>query len=300
MKPFNKQKGIRPELDRCGVHSSLFGRCTSGLPDRRTPSGPSLSSVRRGAAQKTKYVAAFILLLLATTAWRSVEPEITIYMIGDSTMADKPDAADINPERGWGQLFPLFFNEKVVVQNHAVNGRSTKSFIAEGRWDAVLEKLRSGDYVFIQFGHNDTKEADPSRYTNPYSGYRRNLEKFVRETRARGAFPVLLSSIVRRNFNEQGTLVDTHGAYPFVTRMVAMEMKVPFIDMQLKTEDFVNELGPDKSKAIYLWVEPGQYERFPEGKQDNTHLTLLGATEYARLAVEGIVELDLPLARYLK
>ena len=250
--------------------------------------------------QKTRLIAAVALLLLASATWRSAEPEITIFMIGDSTMADKPDAADVNPERGWGQLFPIFFNEKVAVKNHAVNGRSTKSFLAEGRWDAVKEELKSGDYVFIQFGHNDTKDADPSRYTNPYSGYRRNLEKFVRETREKGAFPVLLSPIVRRNFNEQGTLVDTHGAYPFVMRMLAIEMNVPFIDLQLKTEDYIIALGPEKSKEVYLWVEPGQYERLPEGKQDNTHLTLLGATEYARLAAEGIVELGLPLTSYLK
>ncbi len=250
--------------------------------------------------QKTILAAAVFLLLLASAAWRGAEPEITIFMIGDSTMADKPDAADVNPERGWGQLFPIFFNEKVAVRNHAVNGRSTKSFIAEGRWDAVREALNAGDYVFIQFGHNDTKDTDPVRYTNPYSGYRRNLEKFVRETRAKGAFPVLLSPITRRNFNEQGVLVDTHGAYPFVMRMLALEMNAPFIDLQLKTEDFINALGPEKSKEVYLWVEPGQYERFPEGKQDNTHLTLTGATEYARLAAEGIAELGLPLARYLK
>lgn len=226
------------------------------------------------------------------------QPEIRVFMIGDSTMADKPGAPEINPERGWGQLLPSFFNENAEVRNHAVNGRSTRSFIDEGRWEAVLAELRSGDYVFIQFGHNDMKEKDPARYTNPYSSYRRNLEKFVRETRARGAFPVLLSSIVRRNFNEQGTLVDTHGAYPFVTRAVATEMNVPFIDHQLKTEDFINALGPEKSKEIYLWVKPGQYERFPDGEQDNTHLTLKGATEYARLAMEGIEELGLPLANY--
>ena len=247
-----------------------------------------------------KFISILALSVLAAFTRPAAEPEITVFMIGDSTMADKPDTPDVNPERGWGQLLPIFFNEKVEVRNYAVNGRSTKSFIDEGRWGKVLEELHSGDYVFIQFGHNDMKEADPSRYTNPYSGYRRNLEKFVAETRERGAFPVLLSSIVRRNFNEQGTLVDTHGAYPFVTRMVATEENVPFIDLQLKTEDYVNALGPEPSKKIYLWVEPGQYERFPEGKEDNTHLTLKGATEFARLAVEGIVELGLPLANYLK
>lgn len=250
--------------------------------------------------RKFKLLLPAILGILAFSfAERAAQPEIRIFMIGDSTMADKPGAPEANPERGWGQLLPSFFNSQVEVRNHAVNGRSTKNFIDEGRWEAVLASLHSGDYVFIQFGHNDSKENDPARYTNPYSGYRRNLEKFVREARAQGAFPVLLSSIVRRNFNEQGTLVDTHGAYPFVARVVAKEMNVPFIDHQQKTEDFINALGPEKSKEIYLWVEPGLYERFPDGEQDNTHLTLKGATEYARLAVEGIGELGLPLANYL-
>ncbi|GJM36491.1 MAG: rhamnogalacturonan acetylesterase RhgT [Saprospiraceae bacterium] len=231
---------------------------------------------------------------------RNVEASINVFLIGDSTMANKPGSPDENPERGWGQLLSEFFKETATVQNHAVNGRSSKSFLGEGRWETILDDLESGDYVFIQFGHNDQKVADPKRYTNPWSGYRRNLEKFVSETRAKGAYPILLSSIVRRKFNEQGTLVDTHGPYPFVTRWVAEQMEVPFIDMQLLTEDYINEIGLEKSKEIYLWIEPGQYEKLPNGVQDNTHLTLKGATEYARLVAKELIRLDLPLAQYLK
>jgi lysophospholipase L1-like esterase len=215
-------------------------------------------------------------------------------------MADKPGTPEENPERGWGQLLPQFFNEKIAIKNHAVNGRSSKSFLDEGRWDAVLKELKSGDYVFIQFGHNDQKETDPVRYTNPWTGYRRNLEKYVNETRAKGAHPVILSSIVRRKFNEEGALIDAHGPYPFVARLVAEEMNVPFIDMQLLTEDYIIALGPEKSKEIYLWVEAGKYEKFPGGKVDNTHLTLKGATEYARLVAEEIRKMKLPLVEYLK
>ncbi len=223
-----------------------------------------------------------------------------IYLIGDSTMADKPGTPEENPERGWGQLLPECFKPEAAVRNHAVNGRSSKSFISEGRWDAILKELKKGDYVFIQFGHNDQKDQDSTRYTNPWSSYRRNLEKFVAETRAKGAFPVLFSSIVRRNFNEKGVLVDTHGAYPFVARQVAMEKEVPFIDMQLLTEDYVRALGPEPSKEIYLWTTPGQYARFPDGAKDNTHLSLKGARTYAGLVVEEIKRLKLPLSRWLK
>lgn len=247
----------------------------------------------------------FVLPLLATLVLfafnrQTTQPQRSLFLIGDSTMADKPGTAEENPERGWGQLLPEFFEKTLTIKNHAVNGRSTRSFIDEGRWTTVLEALQPGDYVFIQFGHNDQKENDPKRYTNPYTAYRRNLEKYVRESREKGANPVLLSSIVRRKFNENGTLVDTHGPYPLVTRMVAKDMDVPFIDLQLKTEDFVATLGSEASKSVYLWLEPGAYPKFPEGKQDDTHLNAAGARAFAGLAVEGIRELGLPLAEYLK
>lgn len=240
-----------------------------------------------------------LVLLITAFGWQAT-PELNIYLIGDSTMADKPGSPEENPERGWGQLLPVFFNEKIAIHNHAVNGRSSKSFIGEGRWEEVLKNLQSGDYVFIQFGHNDQKIKDPNRYTNPWTAYRRNLERYVKETRAKGAYPILLSSIVRRKFNEKGTLEDTHGVYPFVARTVAESMDVPFIDMQLLTEEYVSSMGDEKSKEIYLWVKPGLYEKFPDGREDDTHLNLKGATEYARLVIEEIKRMGLPLVDYLK
>ncbi|MBN1378561.1 MAG: rhamnogalacturonan acetylesterase [Gammaproteobacteria bacterium] len=227
------------------------------------------------------------------------EKTTTIYLIGDSTMSDKIEP-ERNPERGWGQMLPTFFDGNVKIENHAVNGRSTKSFIDQQKWDAVLNKIQPGDYVFIQFGHNDQKNKDPARYTNPYTGYRRNLIKYINETRSKGGIPVLFTSIVRRNFNEFGVLEDTHGAYPFIVRDVARELSVPLVDMQLKSEDLVLALGEEKSKQIYLWVEPGTNEMLPAGKQDNTHFNEKGATELARLAVEGLKEIDLPITEYIK
>lgn len=228
-------------------------------------------------------------------------PKLTIHLIGDSTMADKPGTPDENPERGWGQLLHTFFTDEVAVRNYAVNGRSSKSFIDEGRWDEVMNHLQPGDYVFIQFGHNDQKHADPKRYTNPWTSYRRNLERFIQDSRSKGAIPVVLSSIVRRNFNDSGTLIDTHGVYPFVAREVAEHQEAAFIDMQWMTEELVLELGVEKSKEIYLWVPPGKYAKLPEGKEDNTHLTLHGATTYAGLVAAVIKEKPLlPLAHFLK
>jgi lysophospholipase L1-like esterase len=237
--------------------------------------------------------------LLGLTLMAGAAPEpITLFLIGDSTMADKPDPAH-NPERGWGQALPQYFDAGVRVRNLAVNGRSTKSFIDEGRWDAALREMKPGDYVIVQFGHNDQKVEDPTRYTNPYSGYRRNLERFVDESRAKGAAPILASSIVRRKFNAAGTLEDTHGAYPFVTRVVAEQRHVPFIDLQLRTEDLVASYGPEKSKQLYVWVEQGEWERFPEARQDDTHLSHEGARLVAGLAARAIAAMELPLSKHL-
>ncbi len=158
-----------------------------------------------------KILVIVIIVFLFTAFFRGHE-EVKVYMIGDSTMADKP-LAD-NPERGWGQLFPAYFNDKVLIENHAVNGRSTKSFIDQGRWKEVYNKLNKGDYVFIQFGHNDEKKQDTSRYAAPHGAYKDNLIKFVSESRDRGAIPILLTPINRRKFDESGKLVDTHGDYP--------------------------------------------------------------------------------------
>lgn len=245
-----------------------------------------------------KYLGVLLFVLFSFSLDNS-NLKISVFTIGDSTMANK-EKPEINPERGWCQMLQQFFNDSVEIKNHAVNGRSTKSFIDEGRWDVILDSLNPGDYVFIQFGHNDQKISDPKRYTNPYTAYRRNLEKFVNDTRLKGATPVLFSSIVRRKYNENGVLEDTHGAYPYITRQVAKELNVPFIDLQLKTEDLVNSLGEEKSKELYLWIEPNENEYFPDGKIDNTHLSVKGGNEVARLAIEGIKELNLPLIKYIK
>ena len=173
----------------------------------------------------------FAALALAAIVGAIAEPTVDVYLVGDSTMADKP-TPETNPERGWGQLLPHFFDEHVAIHNHAVNGRSTKSFIDEGKWGAVEHALKPGDYVFIQFGHNDEKVEDSARYAAPYTAYRKNLERFVAETRAKGATPILFTPIVRRKFNAQGTLEDTHGAYPLVVREVARDLNVALVDLQ--------------------------------------------------------------------
>ncbi|MDT0677864.1 rhamnogalacturonan acetylesterase [Autumnicola musiva] len=229
----------------------------------------------------------------------SAQENPTLYLIGDSTMSDKKDP-DKNPEHGWGQMLPQLMTSKINIDNHAVNGRSTRSFISEGRWENVREQLKSGDFVIIQFGHNDQKVKDSSRYTNPYTQYRANLEKFVKETRKKGATPILMSSIVRRNFNKEGVLIDTHGEYPLVTRMVANDLDLAFIDMQLLTEQLEITYGPDDSKSLHLHLEPGEDPYEPEGRNDDTHLSEKGATIVASLALQEIAEQELELKKFIK
>ena len=244
---------------------------------------------------------------------------VTIMMIGDSTMADKVLKGE-NQERGWGQMLPTLLNGPVRVDNHAVNGRSSKSFIDEGRWDKVIERLRPGDYLIIQFGHNDEKASDPSRYTLPGSTFDANLTRFAREALAKGATPILMNSIVRRNFPAPGAptvtvddkytkgyhpeafdtegsrLVDTHGPYLDPPRRVAESLGLPFIDMNAITHNAIQALGRDASREYFMWIPADTYPFAPEGKIDNTHLNIKGATFVATLAAQALAD-TLPLLR---
>lgn len=230
---------------------------------------------------KTKWL---LLLPIIFLSFNCIGQQPTIYMIGDSTMANKKNP-ETNPEHGWGQVLPQFFNAKAVIDNRAVNGRSSRSFITEMRWDSIVKTLKKDDYVFIQFGHNDQKINDPKRYTNPHTAYRNNLIRFILETRKKGAAPILFSSIVRRNFNDEGTLVDTHGEYPMEMRLVADEFNVPFIDLQYQTELLEVSYGVEGSKKLHLHFEPEENPYYKDGKHDDTHLSKLGATEIAKLAI---------------
>lgn len=239
---------------------------------------------------------ALAVLSAATLAIAAPRPPVDVYLIGDSTMAEKVDP-DMNPEVGWGMRFPRFFTTDVRIHNHAVNGRSTKSFIDQGRWTAVDSQLKRGDYVFIEFGHNDEKKEDTSRYADPHGAYKRNLERFVADTRAKGATPILLTPIVRRKFDASGALEQTHGDYPAVVREVAREQHVILIDLERETRALVAPLGPERSKTLYDYVGPGTSIMYPHGHEDDTHLSVLGATEVAGLAARAVKRSGLPLAQ---
>jgi pectinesterase len=211
------------------------------------------------------------------------------------------------------------FDDNIRVDNHAVNGRSSLSFINEGRWDKVLEKMKPGDYVIIQFGHNDEKpKAD--RHTDPGSTFDYNLAKFVRETREHGGIPVLMNAVVRRNFAkvapkndddeklrnttfadgaktvEGDSLVDTHGLYRVAPRDVAQRMHCHFVDANKITHDLEQGLGREGSKRLHMWFLPGQEPTEPKGKQDNTHYNVYGATVVAKLLADALCE-EIPLLK---
>ena len=151
--------------------------------------------------------------------------QITVFIAGDSTAANK--TADRRPETGWGEMLQQHFDPaKVKVDNRALNGRSTKSFIAEGKWTALIDSVKKGDFVFIQFGHNDQSKDKGERYTPP-EDFKKNLIKFVDEVRAKGANPVLMTPVMRRRFDKDGKFYDTHGDYPGYTRAVAARTKGP-------------------------------------------------------------------------
>lgn len=244
--------------------------------------------------KKIIYLFALVLLM----GFGVDEHKITFFMIGDSTMADKP-LAD-NPERGWGQLFPQYFTSEVAIKNYAVNGRSTKSFIREGRWDTVMKYLRKDDWVFIQFGHNDAKTEDSTRYAAPHTTYRQNLVRFIEDARSKGANPVLVTPVMRRKFDETGTLVDTHGEYPDVVRALAKEMNVPLIDLHRSSSSLITEQGVEGSKRLFLWIDPKHFKAAPGGKKDDTHFSAYGAEQIASLVCAEISEKKLPIAKYLK
>ena len=223
----------------------------------------------------------------------------TIHMIGDSTMADKP-LTPAQPERGWGQLLPIYLKHPEMVRNYAKNGRSTKSFIDEGLWSRVLDSLKPGDWVIIQFGHNDEKKESPERYADAATTYRDNLKKFVVESKQKGAHPILATPIVRRRFDEAGNLVETHGDYPEAVRIVAKELEVPLLDLHQRTRALVTSYNSTRSKGLFLWIDKDLFESIPEGKKDDTHLSADGASRVCELAIEELRSIKHPLAAYTK
>jgi len=224
-------------------------------------------------------------------------PRVTIHLAGDSTMAEK--LAEKRPETGWGEMLQPLFKQGVEVRNYAKNGRSTRTFISEGLWDGLIANVKEGDYVFLQFGHNDESKEKVDRYTPP-ADYRANLARFVAETRARKATPVLMTPVMRRRFDPSGALQDTHGEYPDLVRALARETGAPLLDLHLESGRVLAEYGPEGSIPLFLQLKAGENPNYPNGIADNTHFSPKGAALMAERVAASVRSTALPLARELK
>ncbi len=248
-----------------------------------------------------------LVLLVSVTAWFGAQSlpavhaadsgKISVFIAGDSTACNY-DAARA-PRTGWGQVLQNFFTDDVIVQNFAVSGKSSKSFIEEGYLNKIVNLIKPNDYLLIQFGHNDQKVNDLPRYTDPDTTFKSYLTQYINEARAKGAIPVLLTPVVRYRFSGT-TLYSDHGKYPQAMIDLGKELNVPVIDITEKSRQLFESYGPEKTFKLYLNLAPGENPNYPKGVRDNTHFSLAGATEIAKLVVEGIKELNLPLAKYIK
>ena len=239
-----------------------------------------------------------IIGLLALLAFAPATPShLKVYLIGDSTMSVKQVKA--YPETGWGMPFAAFFNETVGVDNRAQTGRSTKSFMAEGRLDAIARTLKPGDTLLIQFGHNDANQAKPERYT-PVPDYEANLKHFIAVARMAHAQPVLITPVTRRAFAD-GHVVPSFPTYTAAARRVAAETKVPLIDLAALSERWIDALGPDGSKRYYLHYAKGEgLPGYKDAVDDDTHFSELGARRIADLVAGGLARTGLPIAAHVR
>lgn len=214
----------------------------------------------------------------------------TIFWAGDSTV--QYNDIMTYPQTGIGQVFHLFLKPDVKVENHAKNGRSTKSFIDESRLPAIYDKISEGDFLFIQFGHNDEKKEDPERYTEPFSDYMVNLEKFVNVARNKKALPVLITPLERRCFIDEKTLgPGEHGDYVKAMKQTAERLDVPLIDLNSMSRAEMTRVGAEASKSWYMHIPEGKYPYHMEGLTDNTHLQYAGAVMYGGCIARGLKEL---------
>lgn len=240
---------------------------------------------------KLKY-GLFVGLLPLLSFVLPLKKQVTIWMIGDSTMCQYDSSRF--PLTGWGMPFAEYFDSSVTIKNEARGGRSTRTFISENRWQPVGDNLKEGDYVFIQFGHNDEAKNYPDRYTTP-EDYRKNLINFVTESKDKNAIPVLITPVSRRKFDAAGNAIETHEVYSKIVREVAAEYKVPLIDLDQMSIQLLQKFGPQNSTLLFMQLEPGENPDYPLGIHDNTHFNTYGARHIAELVLQGIKKDNLEL-----
>ncbi len=214
---------------------------------------------------------------------------ITIYWAGDSTV--KQNGMSTWPQTGIGQEFERFLKpHEVRVENHAENGRSTKSFMDEGRLAVIYDRITKGDFLFIQFGHNDEKPEDPTRYADPETGFPENIEKFVNVARNKGATPVIITPVTRFNRQNPKALY-RHDRWAESARRTGEKLGVAVVDLTAMSEQLVDEMGEAAATTYYMNLPAGVYPHFPQGQKDSTHLQPAGAVAFGALIARGLYEL---------
>ncbi|RPJ09684.1 MAG: rhamnogalacturonan acetylesterase [Spirochaetaceae bacterium] len=244
------------------------------------------------------FAAATLLLFVEAPGAQEAQKKITIYIAGDSTACNY--AVQQAPRTGWGQVFQEYFKPEATVKNFAASGRSSRSFIAEKYLERIFAEIKPGDYLFIQFAHNDEKQTDPDRYAAPFTLFKETLTIYIDDARKTGANPVLLTPVNRRTFDSQGKVINSHGDYPRAIRELGEALKVPVLDMTEQTRILLEKAGPDGAKKIFLWTRESEYPYYPKGIADDTHFQLSGAREVCALMIEEIKTRVPALIPYLK
>lgn len=240
---------------------------------------------------KKIFVVSASFILFSFAALQQKKP-IKIFLAGDSTCAIKNTNAF--PETGWGMPFVHFWDSTVTVVNLAKNGRSTKSFRNEGLWKQIIDDASAGDYVFIQFGHND--EVPTKKNATTETEFKNNLTNYVKEATSKNAIPVLLTPVARRKFDSTGNVMQTHEVYAQIVRDVAITTKVPLIDLDKEGQRLYQQFGVENSKLLFLHLKSGEHPNYPNGKEDNTHFNELGARLIAQIVLGDIKKLFPDLA----
>lgn len=240
-------------------------------------------------------IAALLVGLLTGLPAHATRPGDTILIASDSTAASY--GADRYPQVGWGQMLSCGLSPTVRVANHAMGGRSTRTFLSEGRWERLLADMLPGDTVLIQFGHNDQARGKPERWAPAQTDYRNNLLRFIWDVRTAGGIPVLVTPVARRNFGADGKAVADYPDYSGVMRTLARDLHVPLIDLESLSRSWLDRAGPEAAKAYYLHyrAEDG-IAAFPKGVTDNTHFSEVGGRQVANLVAGGLKALNLPIS----
>lgn len=223
-----------------------------------------------------------------------VEDVPTVFLCGNSTVVDQ----DNEPWASWGQMIPRFFNEGLCFANYAESGESANTFMSAGRLKKALTQMKPGDYLFMEFGHNDQKQKGPGK--GAYYSFMTSLKTFIDEARARGVHPVLVTPTQRRSFNEQGKIRDTHENYPEAMRWLAEKENIPLIDLHEMTRTLYEAMGIDESKHAFVHYPAGTYPGQKQALADNTHFNTYGAYEISKCIIEGMKRANLPLVKCLR